>query len=114
MEQGHAAIRYVNPTTGGDVMPTLRAEFHRLRAGADTPTRHEVGSSVWQVFEGDGAVVLGGVEHPLSTGDIFAVPVLGIVVTARRRRQFDLFRFNDAPIIDRLHFTRTYIPQETA
>jgi gentisate 1,2-dioxygenase len=28
--------------------------------------------------------------------------------------QFDLFRYNDGPIIDRLHFTRTYIPQETA
>ena len=33
VEQGHAAVRYVNPTTGGDVMPTIRAEFHRLRAG---------------------------------------------------------------------------------
>jgi len=32
MEHGHAAIRYVNPTTGGDVMATIRCEFHRLRA----------------------------------------------------------------------------------
>lgn len=113
VEQGHAAIRYVNPTTGGDVMPTLRAEFHRLRAGADTPTRHEVGSSVWQVFEGDGAVVLGGVEHPLSTGDIVAVPSW-VSWSLHANSQFDLFRYNDGPIIDRLHFTRTYIPQETA
>ena len=34
VSQGHAAVRYTNPTTGGDVMPTIRAEFHRLRAGA--------------------------------------------------------------------------------
>ena len=85
VEQGHAAIRYVNPTTGGDVMPTLRAEFHRLRAGADTPTRHEVGSSVWQVFEGDGVVVLGGVEHPVVHRRHLRRAVLGIVVTAREQ-----------------------------
>src|SRR5690606_40249403 len=42
--QGHAAIRYTNPTTGGDVMPTIRCEFHRFRAGAETKPRHEVGS----------------------------------------------------------------------
>jgi gentisate 1,2-dioxygenase len=39
--QGHAAVRSVNPTTGGDVMPTIRREFHRLRAGAGTATRRE-------------------------------------------------------------------------
>ena len=37
VEQGHAAVRYVNPTTGGDVMPTIRAEFHRVRSGTATP-----------------------------------------------------------------------------
>ena len=113
--QGHAAIRYINPTTGGDVMPTIRAEFHRLRAGADTPTRREVGSSVWQVFEGAGVVVLGGTEHPVATGDIFVVPswVRG---HCRPNSQFDLFRFSDGPIFERLNFTRTYIegaPHET-
>lgn len=109
VEQGHAAIRYVNPTTGGDVMPTIRCEFHRLRAGAGTPTRHEVGSSVWQVFEGNGSVVLGGVEHTLGTGDLFAVPSW-VPWSLHANSQFDLFRFNDGPVIDRLGFTRTYLP----
>ena len=53
-EPGHAAVRYTNPTTGGDVMPTIRAEFHRLRAGAHTRPRRDVGSTVYQVFEGAG------------------------------------------------------------
>ncbi len=74
VEQGHAAVRYINPTTGGDVMPTIRAEFHRLRAGTVTPARREVGFSVFQVFEGRGQVVLDGVEHPLEKGDLFVVP----------------------------------------
>src|SRR3954464_9383631 len=51
---GHAAVRYTNPTTGRDVMPTIRAEFHRFREGAHTRTRRDVGSSVYQVFDGNG------------------------------------------------------------
>ncbi|AEE47114.1 cupin domain-containing protein [Cellulomonas fimi] len=109
VEQGHAAIRYVNPTTGGDVMPTLRAEFHRLRPGASTPPRHEVGSSVWQVFEGAGIVTLGGEEHSLEKGDLFVVPSWTSWSLAAES-QLDLFRFNDGPVIDALGFARSYVP----
>ncbi|CVI64034.1 cupin domain-containing protein (plasmid) [Agrobacterium leguminum] len=108
VEQGHAAVRYVNPTTGGDVMPTIRAEFHRLRAGTETPARREVGSSVFQVFEGRGAVVLSGESHKLEKGDLFVVPSW-IQWTLQAETQFDLFRFSDAPIIERLNFARTEV-----
>jgi gentisate 1,2-dioxygenase len=111
VEQGHAAIRYVNPTTGGDVMPTIRCEFHRIREGFETPARHEVGSSVWQVFEGRGSVQLGGVEHKLEKGDLFVVPSW-VPWSLRAETEFDLFRFNDGPIIDRLGFARVYIPSK--
>lgn len=109
VEQGHAAVRFVNPTTGGDVMPTIRCEFHRIRAGVATALRHEVGSSVWQVFEGSGSVVLGGTEHRLEKGDLFVVPSW-VPWELRAETEFDLFRFTDGPVIDRLGFTRTYIP----
>ena len=83
-------------------MPTIRCEFHRLRAGADDAlSRHEVGSSVWQVFEGSGTVILGGVEHALDKGDLFVVPSW-VPWSLRAETAFDLFRFNDGPIIDRL------------
>ena len=108
VEQGHAAVRYVNPTTGGDVMPTIRAEFHRLRAGATTPVRREVGSTVFQVFEGTGSVVLGGVEHALDIGDLFVVPSW-VPWSLQAETQFDLFRFSDAPIMERLHFARVQV-----
>jgi gentisate 1,2-dioxygenase len=108
VEQGHAAVRYVNPTTGGDVMPTIRAEFHRLRAGATTPVRREVGSTVFQVFEGKGSVVLGGVEHTLDIGDLFVVPSW-VPWSLQAETQFDLFRFSDAPIMERLHFARVQV-----
>ncbi|MBN9889553.1 cupin domain-containing protein [Salipiger abyssi] len=108
IEQGHAAIRYVNPTTGGDVMPTIRAEFHRLRAGTETALRREVGSTVFQVFEGKGAIVMGGTEHKVEKGDIFVIPSW-VPWSLQAETSFDLFRFSDAPIMERLHFDRTQI-----
>lgn len=116
VSQGHAAIRYTNPTTGGDVMPTIRAEFHRLRAGAATETVREVGSSVWQVFEGSGSVVLDGETRTLAKGDLFVVPswaAWSLQADAGSRTEFDLFRFSDAPIFERLNFNRTYIEGRT-
>ncbi|GAA3855015.1 cupin domain-containing protein [Streptomyces sedi] len=113
VEQGHAAVRYVNPTTGGDVMPTLRAEFHRLRTGARTATRREVGASVFQVFEGRGRIALGGVEHAVEKGDLFVVPSwVPWWAGAEGGRPLDLFRFSDAPVMERLGFARTHIEGE--
>lgn len=112
IEPGHAAVRYTNPTTGGDVMPTLRAEFHRFRAGAESRTRREVGSSVWQVFEGSGTIVLDGTEQQLAKGDLFVVPSWVPWSIHADSGALDLFRFSDAPIIEKLHFNRTFIEGE--
>lgn len=109
VEPGHAAVRYTNPTTGGDVMPTIRAEFHRLRAGTCTEKRRDVGSKVFQVFEGRGRVVLDDVVHTLEKGDIFVIPSW-IKWSLEAESQFDLFHFSDAPIMERLHFDRTLKP----
>ncbi|TNC22402.1 cupin domain-containing protein [Amycolatopsis alkalitolerans] len=106
---GHAAVRFTNPTTGGDVMPTIRAEFHRLRAGASTAAKREVGSAVWQVFDGDGEVTLGDKEISVGRGDLFVVPSW-VPVTVRAGTALDLFRFADTPIFERLHSYR----EETA
>jgi gentisate 1,2-dioxygenase len=112
VHQGHAAVRFVNPTTGGDVMPTIRAQFHRLRAGAATPTTREVGSSVYQVFEGRGAIVINGEEHNVEKGDLVVVPSWA-AFSLQAETQFDLFQFGDQPIIERLNFNRTYIEGNT-
>lgn len=111
VEPGHAAVRYSNPTTGGDVMPTIRAEFHRLRAGIRTPRRHEVGSSVWQVFDGRGSIVISGDEHRLERGDLVVVPSWADF-SLQAETELDLFRFSDQPIIERLALSRVYVPEE--
>jgi gentisate 1,2-dioxygenase len=64
---------------------------------------------VWQVFEGEGTVVDRETEHRVRTGDLFAVPSW-VPWSLHADTSFDLFRFNDGPIIDRLRFTRTYVP----
>ncbi|MFG3437019.1 cupin domain-containing protein [Nonomuraea sp. NPDC047897] len=99
--QGHAAVRYVNPTTGGDVMPTIRAEFHRFLAGAGTAPRREVGSTIWQVFDGEGHVTLDGTERRVRRGDLIVVPSwVSFAVTADT--ELDLFSFSDVPIFEAL------------
>jgi gentisate 1,2-dioxygenase len=110
--QGHAAVRFTNPTTGDDVMPTIRAEFHRLRPGVQTRTTRDVGSSVYQVFEGEGAFVLNGKRTSVVKGDMIVVPSW-TAWSMEAETPFDLFKFSDAPLYERLHFNRTFIEGET-
>ena len=103
---GHAALRFTNPTTGGDVMPTIRCQFHRLRAGTKTLPRRDIGSSVFQVFDGAGSVVFNGQRHDINIGDIFVVPSW-IEWTVTTESGVDLFHFSDAPIMEKLSFNRS-------
>jgi gentisate 1,2-dioxygenase len=104
IESGHAAIRYNNPTDGADVLPTIRAEFHRLAPGARTAPVQEVGSAVCQVFDGSGRVEVGGSGWEVQPGDLFVVPSWA-VVSIEADDGLDLFRFSDTPIIEKLALT---------
>ena len=105
LEPGHAAVRFSNPTTGGDIMSTIRAEFHRLRADTTTAPRREVGSSVWQVFEGTGTIQLGEKSLEVERGDVFVVPSW-VPLTLTSDTSMDFFRFSDAPIFESLGLNR--------
>jgi gentisate 1,2-dioxygenase len=86
----------------------MRTEFHRLRAGAATRRSRTSASSVWQVFDGTGAVRLDGDERPLGRGDIIAVPAwteFSLAATS----QLDLFTFSDAPVFEKLNLLRTEV-----
>lgn len=105
---GHAAVRYVNPTSGRDVLPTIRAEVHRVRAGGRTQRRRDVGSWVYQVFDGSGQVTLGDQGWEVRRGDLFVLPSwVPFQATADGAGHLDLFRFGDAPIFEALHAHRT-------
>lgn len=94
---GHAAVRFTDPSTGGDCLRTIRCEMHRLAAGARSPARRVVGSAVWQVFDGQGSVTVGDQRYDVGTGDLFAVPSWA-PVTLSTDGGLDAFRFSDDPV----------------
>lgn len=113
VEAGHAAVRYVDPGTGRDVLPTVRTEFHRVVRGVETTPVRETGSSVYQVFDGSGTVTVGDQTWSVSRGDLFVVPSWHQFsvrseagTTDSASGALDLFRFSDSPVLDALRLHR--------
>jgi gentisate 1,2-dioxygenase len=114
VEPGHAAVRFTNPVDGTDVLPTLRAEFHRVARGAEIAPVRETGSSVYQVFDGSGTVFVGDHSWTVARGDLFVVPSWQPFAakseagaTDSDSGALDLFRFTDAPVFEALRLDRT-------
>ena len=116
VEPGHAAVRFTSPATGADVLPTIRAEMHRIARGAQTMPVHETGSSVWQVFDGSGTVTVGEATWSVTRGDLFVVPSWQ-PFSARSEAgpgdsdsgALDLFRFSDSPVFEALKLNRAQV-----
>jgi len=116
VEPGHAVVRFTNPSTGGDVLPTIRTEMHRVRRGVETAVRREVGSSVYQVFDGSGVVTVGTQEWTVTRGDLFVVPSWQPFSVRSEAGSsdsdsgaLDLFRFCDTPIFEALQQHRVQV-----
>lgn len=125
LSPGHAAVRFTNPTSGSDVLPTIRTEMHRLRSGCASLVRREVGSSVFQVFDGEGTVKVGERSWHVQRGDMFVVPswvpfsakAAGSADAPGSSRTssaqaLDLFRFSDAPIFEALQAQRIQVGED--
>jgi gentisate 1,2-dioxygenase len=114
VEPGHAVVRFTNPSNGKDVLPTIRAEMHRVAARRETAPLREVGSSVLQVFDGSGRVTVGEQTWSVTRGDMFVVPSWTAWSVSSEAGSddsdsgaLDLFRFSDAPILEALHLYRS-------
>jgi gentisate 1,2-dioxygenase len=113
LEPGHAAVRYANPATGGDVLPTMRVEMHRISPGSQTALVRETGSSVYAVFDGAGAVSVGDRSWAVTRGDLFVVPswqpfsARSEAAGGSGSGALDLFRFSDSPVFEALRLDRT-------
>ncbi|MEU3948313.1 cupin domain-containing protein [Streptomyces sp. NPDC029526] len=120
VEPGHAAVRFSDPATGADVLPTIRAEVHRVARGTETAPVRETGSSVYQVFDGSGTVTVGDTTWSVSRGDLFVVPSWQPFSvrseagsTDSDSGALDLFRFSDSPIFEALRLDRTHVEGTT-
>lgn len=101
LNEGHAAVRFMNPATGGDALTTIRLEMHRLRPGSQRLASQVVGATVWQVLSGAGEAQIADTVFELKRGDIFVVPSWA-PFTLRADEALDAFCFGDAPVYERL------------
>jgi gentisate 1,2-dioxygenase len=103
--QRAARVRYADPATGRDIMPTVRAEMHRVLAGHRTATIRTAGSGIWVVYRGSGATVIAGRRYRWTAGDMFVTPSWA-PVDHEAADDADLFCFSDAPALEALGVAR--------
>jgi gentisate 1,2-dioxygenase len=98
-------MTYVDPSRGTDVMPTMRCEAHRVRAGHQSPLLRQTGSRVATVFRGNGVAVVGNDRFDIAPGDIIAIPSW-TPWRLEAHVALDVFSTCDAPVLDALGFYR--------
>jgi len=95
------ALEYTNPHTGRPVMDTMTAWIQMLRPGIHTRAHRQVNSSVYHVFEGQGATVIDGVRFEWRQGDIFVIPswTYHEHINASPDQRAILFSIQDTPVL---------------
>jgi gentisate 1,2-dioxygenase len=92
-------LRYANPATGGEVLPTLGCRLQLLPANNATAAHRHTASAVYHVAEGRGYSILGGKRIDWSKGDTFAVPLWCSHQHAAEQDDVVLFSFTDEPVL---------------
>ena len=104
-------LRFTDPVTGRDALPTMRCAMRQLAPGARTQTRRTVGSSIIVVFSGRGTTVLDGTSFSWGPGDTLVVPSwCAVDHQASETAQF--FIVSDAPVIEALRLDRSEIMED--
>jgi len=99
-------LRYVNPATGGEVLPTMGCRLQLLRKGTHTAAHRHSPSTVYHVAEGSGYSVLDGVRFDWRKGDTFAVPIWRWHEHAAPNEDAVLFSVTDEPVLAPLGLVR--------
>jgi gentisate 1,2-dioxygenase len=101
-------MEYVNPVTGGPIMPTLGAGMQMLRPGEHTHAHRHTGCAIYQVAKGEGFSIVDGKRFDWRERDIFCVPSWAWHEHANGSATEDacLFNFNDLPVIRALGLYR--------
>lgn len=99
---------YVNPVTGGPVMPTIGAQMQLLRPGERTKAHRQTGCFVYQCAKGQGWSIINGKRFKWQERDIFVVPAWMYHEHANASENEDacLFAFHDLPVMRALGLYR--------
>lgn len=103
---GSRTLRYVNPATGGAVMPTL--DCYAVRLDANAPTRDKRGAytSMCLVVSGQGRSRIGDAEFEWSQNDVFTIPSWSWASHQALEGSADLFVVSDRVVFERLELLR--------
>jgi gentisate 1,2-dioxygenase len=100
-------VEYVDPTTGGPVMPTMSFRAQLLRPGETTQWRRRSASSMYCVLEGEGRIELENEALEWQRNDVFAVPGWRWTRLANPGREpVFLYSVNDEPTLRKLGLYR--------
>src|SRR6516225_2449262 len=103
---GMRVIRYVNPATGGAVMPTLDCYAARLSRGTPTRKKRATYNVVCLVVAGEGRSHIGEETFEWSQHDVFTIPHWTFARHEARGGDADLFMVTDKSAFERLDLVR--------
>jgi gentisate 1,2-dioxygenase len=103
---GAKLLRYVNPLTGGPIMPTLDCYAGRLAKGAATQPVRATWNAVVLVVSGEGRSTVGDARFEWSQHDVFTVPHWSWASHEAASAAADLFFVTDRSVYEALDLAR--------
>ena len=103
---GMRVIRYVNPATGGAVMPTLDCYAARLTRASPTRTKRATYNVICLVVSGEGRSTIGDQTFEWSQHDVFTIPHWTLARHEALGGDADLFMVSDKSAFERLDLVR--------
>ena len=99
-------VEYVDPVTGGPVMPAMSFRSQLLRAGETTRPQRRMASTVYCVLEGQGRSEIGGQTFDWGPNDVFVVPNWVTHSHSARTQDAVLYSVTDEPAMRALGLYR--------
>lgn len=103
---GSRTLRYVNPATGGPVMPTMDVYMLDLPPGIETRPYRTTANTICVVAEGEGRSTLGAREVHWSKGDVFSLPHWTWIAHTSASPTARLFQSTDRALMKSLGYLR--------
>ena len=106
------AMEYINPHTGGPIMPGLACGIQLIRGGVRTRAHRHTGSVIYLAFQGSGSSVIDGQRFHWEKGDLFVVPTWAWHEHAGTDGEAVLFSVQDRPAVEALGLYREQAYQD--
>ncbi len=103
---GSRLMRYVNPLTGGAVMPTIDCYVLQLAKNCETLPRRSTFSTICMVAEGEGRSTIGDRQFSWCKNDVFTIPHWRWATHVAATDNARLFFMTDRELFARLDLLR--------